>query len=293
MDVSRNYSKQVIKPAVIPRLLRSSSDLKQKIARRRESNENQENLMTNHMSYYSSKLQNPEKPPTPRQFVSSRRKILVDRNDFSISETTRTTHVSEIPVLDSKTSNSSSQIPPNRESNDLVSSRVTPIFSNTTNSDEEPPYDPKTDCLSPKPEFLSSNPIGRVNILERKRNELKQRAEQESEPSTSRIGTNERSNTNKGSSSEHESEAEIEEKQEVEEKNGRSWILHQVFKFLVLLGFVGFSAFYISSMNAPNPPFKQGVKILWKFLFKLNTEVDDLFTLFHLFRFHNRMHKYM
>ncbi|RZC52658.1 hypothetical protein C5167_021082 [Papaver somniferum] len=291
---SRNYSKQVIKHTAIPRQLSSSSDLKQKIARRRERNENQENLMANHMSYSSSKLQNFKKPSTPKHFMSSRKKILVERNDLGFYGTT-TTHVSKNPILDSKPPNSSYKVPPNLESNGLISSQITPISSKTTNSDEEPHYDQNTNCSSPKQDFLSSNPNGRVNILKRKRNELKQqRPEQKSKPSGSRIGFNEKPNTNNGSS-EHESEAEIEEKEEAE-KNGRSWILHQVFKFLVLLGFVGFSAFYISSMNALNPPLqstvKHGFKILWKFLFKLNTVVDDLFTLFHLFRFHNRMHKY-
>ncbi|KAI3967438.1 hypothetical protein MKX01_012248 [Papaver californicum] len=297
MDDSRKDSRLVIKPSSIPRLLPSSSDLKQKISARRESNENEEDLITNHMSYSSpsSKLQNPKKPSTPKHFMSPtisaaskistpRKKILMERNDFSFSETkttTATTHVSKSPNLDSKTPNSSSQIPLSQKitdfsvPSDLQSSQTIPISSKLTDS-EETPYDPKTNFLSPRPKFLRYNPNRRVEILKRRENELKQQAdqsgsdEQESddvsssskgdESGLSSSTIEEESITKKGPSEHDGSEVEIEEEEEEEEevdeeeveKIGRLWNLYQVIKFLVLLGVVGFSTFYISSMNAPN-----------------------------------------
>ncbi|KAI3869561.1 hypothetical protein MKX03_012138 [Papaver bracteatum] len=306
MDDSRKDSnKTVIKPSAIPKLLPSSSDLKQKIVTtRRESNENEEELITNHINYSSSsKLQNPKKPSTPKHFMSPtisaaskistpKKKILMERNDFSFSETSSTTtHVSKTPNLDSKTPNSSSQIqlpqkildfsvPPN-----LQSSQITPISSKLTDS-EETPYDPKTNFLSPRPKFLRFNPNRRMEILKRREEELKQQAEQScsDDLSSSSQGdesglsstttSEEESITKKGPSEHAESEVEIEDEEEDEvdeeeevEKNGFLWNLYQVLKFLLLVGFVGFSTSYISSMNAPNLQLqpvcdvKQGFKI--------------------------------
>ncbi|KAI3908795.1 hypothetical protein MKW98_029345 [Papaver atlanticum] len=312
MDDSRKDSnKPVIKPSAIPKLLPSSSDLKQKIVTtRRESNENEEELITNHINYSSSsKLQNPKKPSTPKHFMSPtisaaskistpKKKILMERNDFSFSETSSTTtHVSKTPNLESKTPNSSSQIqlppkildfsvPPNSQS-----SQITPISSKLTDS-EETPYDPKTNFLSPRPKFLRFNPNRRMEILKRREEELKQQAEQscsseqesddvssssqgDDESGLSSTTSEEESITKKGPSEHAESEVEIEEEdeevdeedEEEVEKNGFLWNLYQVLKFLLLLGFVGFSTSYISSMNAPNLQLqpvcdvKQGFKI--------------------------------
>ncbi|RZC50115.1 hypothetical protein C5167_018538 [Papaver somniferum] len=312
MDDSRKDSnKTVIKPSAIPRLLPSSSDLKQKIVTtRRESNENEEELITNHINYSSSsKLQNPKKPSTPKHFMSPtisaaskistpKKKILMERNDFSSSETSSTTtHVSKNPNLDSKTPNSSSQIglppkildfsvPPN-----LQSSQTTPISSKLTDS-EETPYDPKTNFLSPRPKFLRFNPNRRMEILKRREEELKQQAEQScsdeqesddlssssqgDESGLSSTTSEEETITKKGPSEHAESEVEIEEEEDEEveeeeeeevEKNGFLWNLYQVLKFLLLVGFVGFSTSYISSMNVANLQLqpvcdvKQGFKI--------------------------------
>ncbi|XP_026448987.1 uncharacterized protein LOC113349263 [Papaver somniferum] len=312
MDDSRKDSnKTVIKPSAIPRLLQSSSDLKQKIVTtRRESNENEEDLITNHINYSSSsKLQNPKKPSTPKHFMSPtisaaskistpKKKILMERNDFSSSETSSTTtHVSKTPNLDSKTPNSSSQIqlpqkildfsvPPN-----LQSSQITPISSKLTDS-EETPYDPKTNFLSPRPKFLRFNPNRRMEILKRREEELNQQAEQScsdeqesddlssssqgDESGLSSTTSEEESITKKGPSEHAESEVEIEEEEDEEvdeeeeeevERNGFLWNLYQVLILLVLLGFVGFSTSYMSSMNAPNLQLqpvcdvKQGLKI--------------------------------
>ncbi|KAI3978155.1 hypothetical protein MKX01_012986 [Papaver californicum] len=302
MDGSRKDSKLVIKHSAIPRLLPSSSDLKQKISTRRESNENEEDLITNHMSYSSSssKLQNPEKPSTPKHFMSPtisaaskistlRKKILMEKNDLSFSETTTTTtttHVSKPPNLDSKTPNSSSQIPLSQKSTDF-----------SVPSDLQ--------SLSPRPKFLRFNPNRRAEILKRRENELKQQAdqsgsdEQESDDvSSSSQGdesglsssTNEEETITKKGPSEHdESEIGIEEEEEEEEeevddeeieKNGRLWNLYKVIKFLVLLGFVGFSTFYISSMNAPNLQLqsvcdiKEGFKIFENSLYQYGLEIS-------------------
>ncbi|KAI3932097.1 hypothetical protein MKW92_032180 [Papaver armeniacum] len=312
MDDSRKDSnKPVIKPSAIPRLLPSSSDLKQKIVTtRRESNENEEELITNHINYSSSsKLQNPKKPSTPKHFMSPtisaaskistpKKKILMERNDFSSSETSSTTtHVSKTPNLDSKTPNSSSQIQLPQKITDfsvptnLQSSQITPISSKLTDS-EETPYDPKTNFLSPRPKFLRFNPNRRMEILKRREEELKQQAEQtcsseqesddvssssqgDDESGLSSTTSEEESITKKGLSEHAESEVEIEEDEDEEvdgeeeevEKNGFLWNLYQVLKFILLLGFVGFSTSYISSMNAPNLQLqpvcdvKQGFKI--------------------------------
>ncbi|KAI3866094.1 hypothetical protein MKX03_003556 [Papaver bracteatum] len=120
--------------------------------------------------------------------------------------------------------------------------------------------------------FLRFNPNRRMEILKRREEELKQQAEEscsddvssssqgDDESGLSSTTSEEESITKKGPSEHAESEVEIEEEEDEEvdeeeeevEKYGFLWNLYQVLKFLLLLGFVGFSTSYISSTNAPN-----------------------------------------
>ncbi|XVF86716.1 hypothetical protein PTKIN_Ptkin18bG0064200 [Pterospermum kingtungense] len=244
-------------------------------------------------------LQNPKRQ-TMKHFMSPtvsavskatfpRKKILADRNE-SLGSNSSNTHLSKTPNLDSKPSPKSlpKASPKNSPSLDpkvtSSSSQKTPLSYNSRDETPSPrPYDPLTNYLSPRPQFLRYNPSRRKEIFLRLEtedkegddNELsvssssasfdsKKAADDEAESDSSSLASSslledEESGDEIGTLLEQEDEvSDFESEEEAEEEVGLS--LRGVLQYLLLLVVLVLTTSYISSMNSPtSAPAFQGL----------------------------------
>ncbi|XVF26861.1 hypothetical protein REPUB_Repub14bG0056000 [Reevesia pubescens] len=246
-------------------------------------------------------LQNPKKQQTEKNFMSPtvsavskasfpRKKILADRNE-SPGSNSFNTHLSKTPNLDSKPSpmtipKASQKISPNlvpKLTSKEPSSQRTPSSYNSRDETPSPrPYDPLTNYLSPRPQFLRYDPSRRKEIFLRLEMEDKEgddgltvsstasldskkadgdEVDTVSSDNSSSLQEDEEFGDGSGSLLEQEDEEfDIESDEEAEEETG--WSLRRVLKYMFLLVVLVLTTSYISSMNSPShAPAFQGLTL--------------------------------
>ncbi|GLT49024.1 hypothetical protein SLA2020_226100 [Shorea laevis] len=268
-------------------------------------------------------LQNPKKS-TAKNFMSPtisaaskaalpKKKVLAERNQSPASNFSGA-HPPKTPISDSKgrqktqtleqsspekTQDSDSKATPKNQDADCSKEeslhRATPLSSPADKSASKEelsgrPYDPSTNYLSPRPQFLRYNPNRRIEIFQR----LKVEAEEEDDGvsfSSSEIESKKESDEEDGlinsnssvvSSTECHLELENEEYdeteddfEEVEEEKG--WSLRGILQFLLVSVVLVLSTSYISSMNSPTQsPDSHAFKSLREGYDKFQTHLCDI-----------------
>ncbi|XWS12008.1 hypothetical protein CRYUN_Cryun37aG0053300 [Craigia yunnanensis] len=229
-------------------------------------------------------LENPKKQ-TVKNFMSPtvsaaskatfpRKKILTERNESPGSNFSNT-HLSKIPNLDSKASpkiipkashKSSPNLDPKVTSKEPISQK-TPLSYNSRDETPSPrPYDPLTNYLSPRPQFLRYNPSRRKEIFLRLEMEEKEGDDGLSVSSTSSFDSNkadgdepdtvssdkEFGDESRSLLEQEDEEFDIESDEEAEEAEEEiGWSLRRTLKYLLLLVVLVLTTSYISSMNSP------------------------------------------
>ncbi|XP_022723767.1 uncharacterized protein LOC111280587 [Durio zibethinus] len=219
-------------------------------------------------------LENPKKQ-TVKDFMSltvsaaskatfPRKKILAERNESPGSNLSNT-HLSKTPDLDSKASpktipksshKNSPNLDPKVTSKEPFSQKTPLSYSSRDETPSPRPYDPLTNYLSPRPQFLRYNPSRRKEIFLRLEMEEKERDDGSSVSSDNPSLASSSSQEDEQYGDENESfleqedeEFDIESDEEAEEEVG--WSLRRVLKYLLLLVVLVITTSYISSINSP------------------------------------------
>ncbi|XVE88802.1 hypothetical protein DITRI_Ditri19aG0097900 [Diplodiscus trichospermus] len=200
--------------------------------------------------------------------TSPRKKILAERNESPGSNFSNT-HFLKSPNLGSKASpktipkasvKNSSNLEPQVTSKEPFTLK-TPLSYNSSDETPSPkPYDPLTNYLSPRPQFLRYNPSRRKEIFLRL--EMEEKGDDELSVSSASSFDSKKADGDEADTEEEEfgddsaslsekedEEFDIESDEDAEEELG--WGLRRVFKHLLLLVVLVLTTTYISSMKSP------------------------------------------